>query len=186
MKLSRLVFTTLLVLSASMAEDIKSVKQEGVSYIKMLGGALKGELKQHLKADKSGMEAIRFCSTKAQQITSDINQKLPKYAKVRRTARKVRNLANQPDETDRKVMEAYEKKIKEGRFDPKDIEVVKMGDTYRVYKPLLAEPVCLKCHGSDIDPKIQAEIQRFYPKDQATGFKKGDLRGVIVAEIKKD
>jgi len=63
--------------------------------------------------------------------------------------------------------------------------VVKVGDTYRVYKPLPTGKVCLKCHGTNIDPKIAETIKKFYPKDQATGFKEGDLRGVIVAEIKK-
>ena len=176
---------TLLLLSSAVAEEPASIKQEGVKYIKMLGGALKSELKKHLQADKTGLETINFCSTKAQAITAEVNEKLPKYAKIRRTALKVRNLANTPDDTDKKVMQSYEAKIKEGRFDPKDIEVVKVGDTYRVYKPLLAQKVCLKCHGTNIDSKIAETIKKYYPKDQATGFKEGDLRGVIVAEIKK-
>ncbi len=170
--------------SAIASEDINAIKQEGLQAIKMLGGALKSELKKHLKADPSGMEAITFCATKAQAITAEVNAKLPKNIKVRRTALKVRNPANTPDETDSKIMKIYESKIKEGKFDPKDTEVVKAGDQYRVYKPLLIKPVCLKCHGSNIDPKIQAEIKRYYPKDQATGYKEGDLRGMIVAEIK--
>jgi cytochrome c553 len=174
-----------LILTTAVADDLTPVKQEGIKYIKMLGSALKGELKQHLQADKSGLEAVNFCATKAQAITAEVNAKLPKYARVRRTAPKVRNLANTPDETDKKVMEAYETKIKEEKFDPKDIEVLKTGDTYRVYKPLITQKVCLKCHGTNIEPKIAATIKKYYPKDQATGFKEGDLRGVIVAEIRK-
>ncbi|RUM73474.1 MAG: hypothetical protein DSZ10_03185 [Sulfurovum sp.] len=185
MKHLSLTLLTVATLSAAQNNDILPVKQEGVKYIKMLGGALKSELKKHLQADKTGLEAINFCATKAQAITAEVNEKLPKYAKIRRTALKVRNLANTPDDTDKKVMQSYEAKIKEGRFDPKDIEVVKVGDTYRVYKPLLAQKVCLKCHGTNIDPKIAETIKKYYPKDQATGFKEGDLRGVIVAEIKK-
>ena len=172
------------VLMAQPAEPTE-IKKEGIGYIKMLGKALKSELKQHLQADKTGLEAINFCSTKAQAITAEVNKQLPSYAKVRRTALKVRNLANTPDETDIKVMKAYEAKIEQGTFDPKDIEVVKAGETYRVYKPLLAQKVCLKCHGTQINPKIEATVKKYYPKDRATGFKEGDLRGVIVAEIKK-
>ena len=185
MKLSTLLLSTLLLGSTAFADEMP-VKQEGVKYIKMLGGALKKELKSHMKQDPSGLQALAFCTGSADIITKEVNAKLPKYAKVRRTALKVRNdKVNTPDETDMKVMEAYEAKIKEGKFSPKDIEVVTVGDTTRVYKPLVTKKVCLKCHGTDLSPKISEALQSAYPHDHATGFKEGDLRGVIVAEIKK-
>lgn len=177
------ILITATTLWAQPAEQPMPVKKQGVHYIKMLGKALKSQLKQHLKADKSGLEAVNFCSTQAQAITADVNKQLPPNARVRRTALKIRNLANTPDETDIRVMKAYEEKIKAGAFQPKDIQVVKVDNTYRVYKPLLAKKVCLKCHGSDLKPKVAETIAKFYPQDQATGFKEGDLRGVIVAEI---
>ncbi len=185
MKLSTLLLSTLLLGSTAFAHEMP-VKQEGVKYIKMLGGALKKELKSHMKQDPSGLQALAFCTGSADIITKEVNAKLPKYATVRRTALKVRNdKVNTPDETDMKVMEAYEAKIKEGTFSPKDIEVVTVGDTTRVYKPLVTKKVCLKCHGSDLSPKIADALKASYPNDHATGFKEGDLRGVIVAEIKK-
>lgn len=185
MKHLSLATTAILLTTTLMAQPSEPmpVKGEGAHYIKILGKALKSQLKQHLKADKSGLEAANFCSTQAQEITAEINKGLPPHAKVRRTALKVRNLANTPDETDIKVMHVYEEKIKAGTFQPKDIRVVKVDNTYRVYKPLLAKKVCLKCHGSSLKPKIAETIKKYYPKDQATGFKEGDLRGVIVAEI---
>ncbi len=178
-----LLFTTALV--ATPTEETTAVKKEGVGYIKMLGKALKSQLKQHLKTDTSALSAVQFCSTQAQTMTAHVNQKLPAYAKVRRTALKVRNLANKADETDIKVMESYIEKIQSGTFSPEDIEVVKVGESYRVYKPLLTQKVCLKCHGTTLNPHIVETIHKFYPKDQAIGFKEGDLRGVIVAEIAK-
>ncbi len=163
-----------------------SVKQEGIKYIKMLGGALKKEVKAKMKEDPTGNLAMGFCSTKAQEITEEVNDKLPDYASVRRTALKVRNSKNAPDTTDTEVMQAYQKAIEAGKFSPKDIRVVETKDTYRVYKPLVTKAMCLKCHGTNISDDIQAVLKKVYPKDQATGFKEGDLRGVIVAEIKKD
>ena len=190
MKLKTLLLTSLLTASAIAAESSTTqplnVKQEGVKYIKMLGGALKTELKAHMKKDPTGLDALAFCTGSADKITKEVNAKLPDYAKVRRTALKIRNNSvNTPDATDKKVMQAYESSIAAKTFTPKDIKVVQEGDVTRVYKPLIAKKVCLKCHGSNLDPKIADALKSAYPEDKAIGFKEGDLRGVIVAEIKK-
>jgi hypothetical protein len=166
--------------------DEAAIKQEGVKYIKMLGGALKKELKAHMKKDPSGLEALAFCSSQADEITKSVNAKFPEGVKVRRTALKLRNAkANKADETDIEVMKAYEAAIKEGKTIDKDLKVVDAGNAYRVYKPLVTKKVCLKCHGTHLDPKIAEGLKHAYPEDKAVGFKEGDLRGVIVAEIMK-
>ena len=190
MKLKTLLVTSLLTASAMAADNNVTqpltVKQEGVKYIKMLGGALKTQLKAHMKKDPTGLDALAFCTGSADNITKEVNAKLPDYAKVRRTALKIRNNSvNTPDATDKKVMQAYESSIAAKTFTPKDIKVVQEGDVTRVYKPLIAKKVCLKCHGSNLDPKITDALKSAYPEDKAIGFKEGDLRGVIVAEIKK-
>jgi len=190
MKLHTLLLASTLCLSSTMAADMNTtaplnVKQEGIKYIKMLGGALKTELKAHMKKDPTGLEALSFCTGSADNITKEINTKLPSYAKVRRTALKVRNnTSNKPDITDMRVMQAYQVSIKAHTFTPKDIQVVKEGNVTRVYKPLVTKGVCLKCHGSDLSPQISNAIKSAYPKDKAIGFKEGELRGVIVAEIR--
>jgi len=185
MKLRTILLSGLLLTSVTMADNA-AVKQEGVKYIKMLGGTLKSQLQAKMKEDKTGLTALAFCTSSADEITNEVNKKLPAYAKVRRTSLKVRNgKVNTPDATDRKVMEEYVAAIKAKTFSPKDIKVVEEGDVTRVYKPLVAKAVCLKCHGSDLSPKIADAIKTAYPNDKATGFKEGDLRGVIVAEIKK-
>ena len=181
-------FVTISLFAAALIADqnIKPIKEEGVKYIKMLGGALKKEVKAKMLEDPSGALAMGFCSTKASEITEKINNQLPHYASVRRTALKVRNPKNSPDKVDTEVMEQYEAAIKAGKFTPKDIKVVESGDAYRIYKPLVTKAMCLKCHGQNISDDIRAVLKKVYPNDKATGFKEGDLRGVIVAEIKKD
>lgn len=185
-----LLLTTLLSATLTYAAEVNttdtiSVKKEGMKYIKMLGGALKGELQIHMKADKTGLGAMGFCTAQADSITKEVNSKLPKYASVRRTALKTRNEKNVADAIDLKVMQEYEASIEAKTFLPADIKVVEEGDTVRVYKPLVTKGVCLKCHGMDISKEIQEVIQTHYPKDQAHGFELGSLRGMIVAEIKK-
>jgi hypothetical protein len=185
MKLNTLLLSTLLLTSASLADNI-TVKQEGIKYIKMLGGALKSELQAHMKADKTGIGAVTFCTNEATKLTAEVNTKLPAYAKVRRTALKLRNAdKNGADALDTKIMQEYIASIEAKTFTPKDIKVVEDGDVTRVYKPLLAKNVCLVCHGSKISKAIQEEITKGYPHDKAVDFKENSLRGVIVAEIKK-
>lgn len=191
MKLHILLLTTLLSTTLSLALDANTtasgemtVKQEGVKYIKLLGGTLKSELQTHMKADKTGLAAMGFCSAKAADITKEVNKKLPAYASVRRTALKTRNENNLPDALDIKMMKAYEASITAKTFLSIDIKVVKEGNTTRVYKPLVTQSICLKCHGSNISKEIQMQISSNYPKDKAVGFKEGSLRGMIVAEIK--
>jgi len=185
MKFFTMLFSTTVLISLLSAESMP-VKEEGVKYIKMLGGALKSQLKAKMKEDKTGLTALVFCTSSADKITNEVNHKLPSYAKVRRTSLKVRNDKNNgADSIDKKVMEAYRLKIENKTFNPKEIVTVQEGDIARIYKPLITKAVCLKCHGSHLNPKIAEAILSAYPHDKARGFKEGDLRGVIVAEIKK-
>lgn len=192
MKPNMFLLATLLSTTLIMAIDTNttaspeiSIKQEGIKYIKMLGGILKSELQMHLRADKTGLAAMGFCTAKADDITKEINKKLPTYASVRRTALKIRNENNLPDALDINVMKDYEASIAANTFMPTDIKVVQEGTTIRVYKPLVAQGVCLKCHGNNISKEIQEEITANYSRDKAVGFKEGSLRGVIVSEVKK-
>jgi len=190
MKSHTLLLTTLLSATFTYASEVNTVdtitiKQEGMKYIKMLGGALKSELQIQMKADKSGLGAMGFCTAQADSITKEVNSKLPKYASVRRTALKTRSEKNVADALDLKIMQEYEASIEAKTFIPADIKVAEEGDSIRVYKPLVTKGVCLKCHGSDISKEIQEMVKTHYPKDQAHGFELGSLRGMIVAEIKK-
>lgn len=44
--------------------------------------------------------------------------------------------------------------------------------------PMQEQP-CGTCHGTDIDPELQARIAELYPDDLATGFTPGELRGAL-------
>ena len=164
-----------------------SKKQEGIKYIKILGKTLKTHLKAEMKADKTGLKAIDFCSAKADDLTKEVNSKLPKNIKVRRTSLLTRNENNKPDALDKAIMEEIISDMNKTNVDVSKPLLVETPSGYRVYKPLFVKPVCLKCHGTnkDISPKIQKVITSKYLNDKAVGFKQGDLRGVIVSEITK-
>lgn len=55
---------------------------------------------------------------------------------------------------------------------------------FRYMKALpVAEP-CLKCHGpaDGLDAGLKAELGKYYPHDQATGYSKGQIRGALTVK----
>lgn len=50
-----------------------------------------------------------------------------------------------------------------------------------VVSPLVAQGLCLTCHGEAIPAEVMAAIDAAYPDDHARGFAEGDLRGVVWA-----
>lgn len=51
--------------------------------------------------------------------------------------------------------------------------------------PIRLAATCVACHGTSeqIDPSVQAALAATYPRDHATGFKEGDLRGWFWIEV---
>ena len=160
--------------------DKPIVIEQGMLHIKGFMGTIQPTLKSALQQDGDHATAMSACSSVAMQMTNDYNN-ITNGVKIRRTALKYRNPANKPDEIDKEVMYRFQavKNFKPVAGD--------MGSNYRVYKPLITKASCLYCHGSksDINPKIAKMIQKKYPHDMATGFKLGELRGVVVAEFPK-
>jgi len=162
------------------------VAKEGVKYIKMLGKALKQNVGKNLKADPTGVKAAEFCSQKAKEVAKETMKDFPSNIKVRRTALKYRNEHNKPDAIDEKVLKEMESALKAKTLEKKP-KVIDVNGTKRVYVPLIVEKACTKCHGDveKMNPKVKEIISKAYPNDKAVGFKEGDLRGVVVAEIKE-
>jgi hypothetical protein len=65
--------------------------------------------------------------------------------------------------------------------------VVDLGTKVGVMRPIAHRASCSPCHGLDsqLTPKVRAELKDRYPKDHATGFKEGDLRGWLWVEVPK-
>ena len=54
------------------------------------------------------------------------------------------------------------------------------------YKPIVINnEACLKCHGN-VEGDLAKVIKATYPEDRATGYKMGDLRGMIAVTIERD
>jgi len=185
--LSTLLCMTLLHAENNETKPQLSKKQEGIKYIKMLGKTLKTHLQAEMKADKTGRKAMEFCTIRADELTQEINSKLPKGATVRRTALKRRGTNNKPDALDVAMMQSIMADMNKTNVNLGKPLMVETVSSHRVYKPLFVVPACMKCHGNEktINPEVQKLIAKSYPTDKAVDFKLGDLRGVIVAEMAK-
>jgi hypothetical protein len=149
---------------------------------------LKGELKSALKAE-GPVGAIGVCQEAAPAVTRDVAAK--HGWNVGRTALKLRNPENAPDDWEREVLEAFVAQ-REAGADPKKLAVTKVVNrdgeaTFRYMKAIpLAEKPCATCHGTNVDPDLRAEILERYPEDKAVGFKPGEIRGAFTLSRRID
>jgi len=166
-------------------EKKAKIEEIGEKNAMVLLKTLKGEL---IKAMSEGgaENALTVCNKKAMELTEQVEKETG--VQMKRTTFKYRNPANAPDKYEKEALEYFEKSIKEGKFPKNYIQVVNENGvlTYRYYKPLKVEPVCLTCHGEVIDEKLAAKIKSLYPTDKATGYKDGDFRGVVRVSIPAD
>jgi len=155
---------------------------EARSIIKKYGHTLKNTLKTGLKSG-GPVKAIESCHLKAPDIASD----MPESSEwsIRRTSMKTRGLDNAPDKWEMKVLKHFkEQKNTKKNFEYYEIVKNKEGKSvFRYMKPIFIKKVCLKCHGEHIKPKVASQLASLYPFDQATGYKKGDLRGAFTLSL---
>ena len=146
---------------------------------------LKGELMTALSDTAAGTAgAIFVCSEKAPEISARYAA-LPGLT-VRRTAKKVRNPNNAPDEYELKTLNMLEERPAFGSQDHSEWEISGNQQTFRFVRAINTSSVCLRCHGDPekMDPEVKAAIAEKYPEDQATGFKLDDMRGLLTVSIK--
>jgi hypothetical protein len=53
-------------------------------------------------------------------------------------------------------------------------------------EPIRMKGICMQCHGDRIKPSVKVRLQALYPDDQATGFEKGELRGMFWVKLSAD
>ncbi|MBU51522.1 MAG: hypothetical protein CL920_22760 [Deltaproteobacteria bacterium] len=123
--------------------------------------------------------ALKFCAAQAQPLSDSLGGKLG-VKQVARVSHKARNPKNKADTWELKLIADYVAKMKEKK--PIKPTLRKEGGKTVFYAPIrIISPACLKCHGEpnkEISKKTFALIKEHYPKDNATGFKFGEMRGL--------
>lgn len=171
--------------SPALAADTPAALADGArAAIKGLAGGLKEKLVSALK-DGGPVAALGVCNVEAPKIAKERSE--ASGMEVGRTALKVRNPNNAPDDFEKRVMEKFVADLKGGADAMKleHAEVVEQDGkkVFRYMKPIMtAGTPCLACHGSELKPDVSAKIKELYPNDQATGFSAGDMRGAFTVK----
>lgn len=160
--------------------DIETLTQQSRTAVKAFGGELKTVLKASLK-NASPAETISMCKLTAPAISKRVSA--ARNMHVARTSLKVRNSDNAPDAWEKPVLEQFEHDKANGK-DVNTLEyaaITKTGgaSVFRYMKAIPTGDVCLKCHGENLPQPVRAKLRSLYPNDQATGFRKGDIRGAF-------
>lgn len=160
--------------------NVPPLIEEGKKVIKAFGGELKGVLEKGIQ-EHGTVDTITACSKMAPAIADQHAQS--SGWKVARTSLKVRNPDNAPDAWELAVLKDFETRKAAGEDATKLVkaEVVDDGGK-KVFRMMVAIPtaaVCTKCHGANMEKPAVEAITELYPKDQAIGFKEGDIRGAF-------
>ena len=172
---------SVLTMSSAMAsESTAPTAEEARGLVKMFGGELKPALQKSMKAG-GPVASVEFCHSKAPEIAQSVAEK--SGWNVNRVSLKPRGATAQPDAWETAVLERFEAEKAAG----KDVKTMEFSEvvhdagksTFRYMKPLGTAEVCLVCHGTNVTEPVRAAIAKYYPEDEAMGYKKGDIRGAF-------
>lgn len=142
---------------------------------------------QNAVAEKGVVGAIEFCNVQALPILTEVSQKYG--VEIRRASNRYRNPADQPNEEEKSILDAYEYNAENGNKSDPNIQKFENGEVYLYTKAIvIPSGFCLSCHGEsgkEINEETQKKLNELYPQDKATGHKVGDLRGMWSIRIPK-
>ena len=175
-------FIAVLITSCSSNELSQKEKQAYIVKGKEIGKATVKKLGSNLmKNMKAGgpQQAIPFCNVKAGSLTQEMADKY--NVSIKRTSHRIRNKKNTPTEAENVILKQYLASVTKGE---KLKPLVKKDTAGKVhfYAPIKLEGKCLACHGvvgEQVTSKTDSILKALYPNDKATGFKIGDLRGIV-------
>jgi hypothetical protein len=149
---------------------------------------LGGELSRRLFAslDSAGPAAsMRMCSEVAQGMTAA-------HAKegvwIRRVSDRNRNPANAPDSIEAGVIAHWRSLEAAGRSPAESLRIGRDPSgaaRIELLRPVLLGERCVVCHGApeQIPNAVRTLLAERYPRDRATGFVPGELRGAVSVRV---
>lgn len=157
----------------SSEEVLEQGKQIAATSFKALSAQLKTAIK------KDGLQsAVKYCQTNALKITDSLSNNY--NVNIKRTSEKFRNSENKPNSNELSVLLKYQNDKNNGYIMEPFVEKVNDAE-FNFYSPIIINDLCLKCHGIVGETLLKEDrlyIKEFYPQDLATGYQKGDLRGM--------
>lgn len=163
--------------SSAQPNNMPALKAEAITIVKQFGGALKPQLKKAL-TEGGVLKAIEVCSVKAPEIAQNLS--LSTQWQVKRVSLKARNHPDAiPNAWEESVLETFNQRQESGESTKKMAKAEIVGDEFRFMKAQGTQPLCLTCHGTKLDDETKAALKSYYPKDQATGYSLGQVRGAF-------
>ena len=183
--MKRVISSLLLVVGVLSASSTDPKIKEGIRAINHFTKTVKERLVRKVKADSKGVKAINYCSDNAIKITKSVAS-MYKGVVLKRVSLQCRNTKNKPDKIDVAVLKEFKRLSKKRK--KMNMKIITTKDSYRIYKPLaITTPLCLKCHGSQrrMHPDVIKILDKKYPDDKARNFRYRQVRGAVVAIVKK-
>ena len=155
-------------------EDGRAMLERARSAQKKLGSQLKEELTR-AAADRSFAGAVNICRLRAPEIAKEAADGLD----IGRTSHKLRNPENTPPTWAEEAVER--KEARQYVFRGPDEQLGYL-------HPIKLGGMCVNCHGpkDQLADGVPGMLNKHYPKDEATGFEVGDLRGWFWVEVPAD
>lgn len=182
---TKLLVCGFIALGVSHGANGEEAAPQALSQARVIVGEFSTALKSTLKPamqQQGPVAAINVCRDVAPSIAQQFSTTTP--WQVSRTSLKYRNPENAPDRWEAATLKRFAQQQAQGQsvttLEHWQVITENGQKTLRYMKaiPTAAKP-CLACHGSDIKPKIQAQLTQHYPMDKATGYQAGDIRGAF-------
>jgi hypothetical protein len=127
--------------------------------------------------------AIAVCQDEAPLIAREVGAK--HGVTLGRTALAVRNPRNQPTVWQMPLLERFDAAWRAGEQLLEETLPPAAGSSapYRHVRAIRIEGPCLVCHGEQLSDSVSAALAERYPLDLATGYREGDFRGLMWAEV---
>lgn len=168
--------------AASPALDKAALTADAKQAVMALGSTLKTQLQAAIQAGGPA-SAVEVCHHIAPATAASLSE--THDLMLTRVSLRNRNPEmGVPNDWQTRVLQDFEARKAAGEGPDKLAYSEMVDGEYRFMKAIPTEAVCLNCHGADIQPDVQAQIDALYPEDRAVGFSEGDLRGAFVA-VKK-
>ncbi|MEZ4223550.1 MAG: DUF3365 domain-containing protein [Polyangiaceae bacterium] len=162
---------------AALQPRVEVAKTAAADLKKTLSGRLLSTVQQ--KGPKAGIDV---CADEARTMTQTVAQR--HGVEIGRTSAKLRN----PENAARPWVDAYLRSVADKKVADVKPAVYDLGKRIGVVEPLGTQALCLNCHGaeSSLSGEVKEALAARYPKDTATGFAEGDVRGVLWVELPKE
>lgn len=165
--------------SAASASPAQALHGDAAAAVQRFGSQLKAELQQAMAAG-GPLQAVEVCQQRAPALADAVSAQTG-FQLARVSLRHRNPERGRPTDWQRSVLESFDQQLASGQPPGELMFSAMTAGEYRFMKAIPTAPLCLTCHGTALAPELEAKLARLYPKDRATGYQAGELRGAFVA-----